>query len=80
MRLKVKLFATLRRYAPPAARDGEFTLEVPQERFTVADLLRLVRLPEQAVAVVMINGMVAPTSSPLEEGAEISVFPPLAGG
>jgi sulfur carrier protein ThiS len=80
LKLKVKLFAGLRRCAPLGAREGEFEVEVPGERPTVADLLRLVRVPEQAVAVVMVNGMVAPRSSSLEEGAEVSIFPPLAGG
>jgi len=80
MKLRIKLFATLRQFAPAAAKDGEFELEVPRKSLTVQELLRLCRLPEQAVTVVMVNGMVAAASAVVDEDAEISIFPPLAGG
>lgn len=80
MKLKVKLFATLRQYAPAEAREGEFALDVPQKSVTVEEVLRLSGLPEHAVTVVMVNGMVAAANAVIEEDAEVSIFPPLAGG
>lgn len=79
MKLSISLFATLRKFAPPVARNGEFTLEVPQG-VTIRELLTLCHLPEQSVTVVMVNGMVAPLGAAIEDEAEISIFPPLAGG
>lgn len=79
MRLTVRLFATLRKFAPQSSTDGEFTVEVPPG-LTIKELLKICRLPEQSVTVVMVNGMVSALGMVLEDEAEVSVFPPLAGG
>lgn len=79
MKLTVRLFATLRKFAPQSAKDGEFILEVPSG-LTIKELLRFCRLPEQSVTIVMVNGIVSALNTVLEDEADVSVFPPLAGG
>ena len=80
MQVKVKLFASLRKYLPEGTSGSEATLELP-DGSTVRDVLAQLGIPEQTARIVMVNGEHCPDlGQTLQDGQTISVFPPMAGG
>ncbi len=79
MHLRVKLFATLRSYRAETEPGVPFALEV-QEGSTVADLIRTLRLPEEDVRIIFVNGRARPPNWVLENDDEVGMFPPVGGG
>ena len=82
MRVKLKLFASLRALLP-SARGGE--LEVDAEPgCTALMLIERFALPRDQVHLILVNGIyVAPDDAgerELEEDDEIAMWPPVAGG
>lgn len=75
MHITVKLFATLRAYAPQNA-----------ERFpispgtTVADVVRALKIPETDAKLIFINSVRRDRETPLEDGDRLGIFPPVGGG
>ena len=74
MRVHVKLFATLRQ-----GRFSKQWIELPGGD-SVADLLRLLEIPEEDVGMLLLDGHDAALDRKLESDAVISVFPALGGG
>ena len=83
MIIRVKLFATLRRYAPHAlagTRAGTpFEMDVP-EGATIVDIVKRLALPADQVKVAFVNGRARPDEWRLEPGDEVGIFPPVGGG
>jgi thiamine biosynthesis protein ThiS len=85
MNVKLKLFATLSDYLPPAEerKGNEVALEVPAET-TVAQIIERFNLPQKLVHLVLINGHFVPpaarTRHALTEGDVLAIWPPIAGG
>ncbi|MCS7178696.1 MAG: MoaD/ThiS family protein [Anaerolineae bacterium] len=79
IRVKVKLFATLRRYYPELGIGEGIEVELP-EGATVGQLVNHLGLPADHVRVVFINGIARDESHLLSDGDEIGVFPPVGGG
>jgi len=88
MRVVFKLYADLSEYLPPA--DGadppsrhEREVVVPDDA-TPAWLIGRHRVPPERAHLVLVNGVyVAPDergNRRLEEGDEVAIFPPVAGG
>ncbi|MHB8764862.1 MAG: MoaD/ThiS family protein [Deferrisomatales bacterium] len=77
MRVRVRLFSVLRRYAP----GGEETaaVELPAGA-RVADALAALAIPPEIERVVLVNGQHAPDEAALADGDEVTLFPPVAGG
>lgn len=81
IRLHVKLFATLNRYAPLRG-------ELPGTPFdlnlsggaTLADLVKRLGLPAGEVKVAFVNGRIQPMDTILKDGDEVGIFPPVGGG
>lgn len=79
MNVRVKLFASLRKYTPAGAAGDTFTVEVPAGA-TVRDAIATLGIPsERARMIVSKNVQLEPTA-PLQDGQELDIFPPLAGG
>lgn len=79
MRVSVKLYGTLPNFYrgdyPPAG------LEVDSwQGISVAELVQLVQLPRDQVAIVSINGRLARADDIVPESAEMKFFQPLNGG
>ena len=72
--IEVRFFATL--------REGRGKIiQVPAEAvFTAADLLRRFAIPEEEVAILLINGFHSKPEDPVKDGDIISLFPPVGGG
>jgi molybdopterin converting factor small subunit len=79
MKIHVKLFASLRKYLPPGSAGDAFVLELPSGAI-VGDAIARLGIPvDHARMIVSKNEQLEPTS-PLYDGQEINLFPPLAGG
>ena len=78
MKIKVKVFATLRKYAVDES-SGEQEVELA-EGATVGQVLGELKIPQAEVAFVFVNSVRQKLDEPLAEGDELGVFPPIAGG
>ncbi len=82
VKVNVKLFATLRAYAPAAAKDGVFCLEL-DSGVRIQDVIARLGLPGhpwQPPWLSLVNGRQRGPDHRLEDGDTLSFFPPLAGG
>ena len=74
MKVKVKLFATL--------RTGRFEISELEinDTASVHDILKLLDIDEKDAAIIFINGVHALPESALSGGNELAIFPPIGGG
>ncbi len=79
MKIRLKLYGTLPTHYPGLYPDSGLIMDI-SENTTVAELVERVKLPQEHVAIVAINGMLAKAEDVLPEGAEIKFFQPLNGG
>ena len=79
MKVRVKLFATLRQYLPPGAQGSTCQVEVPPGT-QVRDLLARYGVPERDSPVILVNGRDAAPDQVLQKDDTVAVFPALAGG
>lgn len=79
MRVQVRLFATLRKYLPAGHTGDVLTIELP-ESATAADAVAQLGIPPDHARMIVIGRTQIPFETPLADGQEINVFPPLAGG
>jgi len=79
MRVRVKLFATLRHFAPSGAVGLPFEVDLA-EGAIVADLIHHLGLPGEEVKMVYVNARARPEDWRLEPGDEIGIFPLIGGG
>ena len=74
MKLEVRLFATLRE---GRGKLLEMELEV---NTTVSEVLNALKIKQQDVALLLINGKDGNFDTKLSEGDYLSLFPPVGGG
>jgi molybdopterin converting factor small subunit len=80
MQVRVKLMASLRSKLPPGAKGGTAEVSVPPGT-TIAAVLDQLGVGGGHVHLVMRNGeMETDRQRALEDGDELTVFPPVAGG
>ena len=77
--VRVKLFATLRGHYPQLGLGEAMPVELP-DGATVGDVVEHLRLPDNQVKVVFVNGIVRDNEHRLADGDEVGVFPPVGGG
>jgi len=75
LKIELKLFVTLAAFAPENA--DNFTV---QEGTTVAMLIRELKIPENTVKLIFVNGKKQDTSYVLKPGDRVGLFPPVGGG
>lgn len=75
----VRMFADLRRYHPDERPDRPVTLEV-EDGTTVGRIIEMLGIPSAAVRVAFVNGIVVTEGTPLRDGDDLGIFPPIAGG
>lgn len=78
MKIRVKLFGTLRRLANPET-EGLWQGEIP-EGISIEELIVLLGTKPQEVAAAAVNGSVCPFDSVIPDGAEIILVTPFGGG
>lgn len=74
MRVKIKLFATLRKFGPE-----EQEVDLP-DNATIEDAINLLKLPVKISLLKIVNGEHRPPKYLLKDGDELALFPPIAGG
>ena len=80
MTVLVKLYATLRQFAPPDNELGEF-FEVEFNGTTISDLIEQLGLTQEQARIVFVNdSQTSDLSSTLVNGDRIVMFPPVGGG
>jgi len=80
MKVFVKLYATLRRFAPPDNELGEF-FEVEFNGATISDLAEQLGFTQELARIVFVNdNQTSDLSSTLTNGDRVVMFPPVGGG
>jgi molybdopterin converting factor small subunit len=79
MKVRLKLFATFRRYLPPGTQGNACDVEVP-EGAQVSDLLSQFDLSEKESLMILVNGRDAGPDRVLQDGGVVAAFPTMAGG
>lgn len=76
MRIHIKLYSSLKRYAPDDRSEFELTLEPGT---TIADIHTLLQIPE-GDHVTLINGRRSDPNAKLANGDTLVFLPPISGG
>lgn len=79
MQVCLRLFGTLPSYYPGDYPTTGLDLET-WRNISVAELVELVRLPKEQVAIVTINNRLAKAADIIPENAEVKFFQSLSGG
>lgn len=79
MRVRVKLFASLKQYLPGHILGSPTEVELPAGA-TLADLVRQLNLPQTEVKVIFVNARAQLPSYVLNPDDEVGIFPPIGGG
>jgi molybdopterin converting factor small subunit len=80
MRIQVKLMSLLRNKLPPGSTGGTAQLDL-EPGASVAALMEKLGIAPTSVHLVMVNGaMETDRGRALQEGDELVLFPPMAGG
>ena len=78
LKIKIRLFATLRHYAPNG-EGSEFEI-IHQGNLKVSNLYKLLEIPNTIDAVILLNGRHADSETIMSNGDEIVLYPTIAGG
>lgn len=78
MMLQVRLYATLRQYAPDSPH-GALTVDVP-DGATVSTIFEVLAIPPAEVRLVMVNSIDKEFDAVLSPGDRVGIFPPVGGG
>ncbi len=79
MKIELKLYASLRCHMPEETGGNPCMLEV-DEGTSVGEFLEHLKVPDDAVKIIFLNGVQAEGNEILKEGDRLGVFPPVAGG
>jgi molybdopterin converting factor small subunit len=74
MKIRVKLFATLRR-----GRFDDRVVDLPRGA-TVAEVIASLNIPDKEVKIIFVNSRHAVRDRKLEDGDTLALFPPIGGG
>ena len=79
MQVEVRLYATLREFAPADANAGVFLVTLP-ENATLGFLLTAIGIEAKKVHMRIVNGIMSSDEQILKENDRIGLFPPVGGG
>jgi molybdopterin converting factor small subunit len=79
IKIRVKLFATLRQRYPHLEIGEAMDVELP-EGTDVESLVRHLQIPDDQVKIVFVNHVIQSREYPLVEGDSVGIFPPVGGG
>lgn len=79
MTVKVRLYATLRRYMPSVELGKSVEIQVP-DGATVGVLLDVLSIPRDEMRTCYVAGLYRGIEHPLQEGDDVALFPPIGGG
>ena len=76
--IAVQLFATLKKYLPPGSEEKAI-LTLPAGS-TVLDAIDALKIPRDHAGMLVAGDTYVEKETPLTDGLQLSIFPPLAGG
>lgn len=76
--IRVKLFATLKKYLPPGSEEGT-SVTLPAGS-TVLDVIDVLKIPHEQATMLVAGDAYVEKSTVVTEGLQLNIFPPLAGG
>jgi len=79
MRVKVRLYASLRSYLPGMKIGDTTELEI-QDGACIADLFRELHIPREIVKMSFVNGISREPDFVLNADDQVGIFPPIGGG
>lgn len=79
MLLEVRVFGGLEKLIPGAVFGRPINIEAP-EGTTVRALLDMMKIPEDQVFTILVNGVHSSMEEPLDSGDRVAFFPPVGGG
>jgi molybdopterin converting factor small subunit len=79
IQVKVKLFATLRRFFPDYDPEKGIDVRI-EEGSSIENLIQTLQLPQNEARVILINGISKMMTDVIKDGDQISIFTPLGGG
>ncbi|MCP4667704.1 MAG: MoaD/ThiS family protein [Deltaproteobacteria bacterium] len=79
MQVEIYLYASLSRYAPDRSSGKRFLMEI-KEGVTIRDVLTLLKVTEDVVKIIFVNGVHADGDAIVTDGDRLAFFPPVAGG
>lgn len=79
MQIEVRLYATLRRYAPNGSEMGVFLTDLADGAL-VLDIIQLLKIVPAEVHLIMVNGTNSTMERALGPGDRVGLFPPIGGG
>ena len=79
MKIKVKLYATLRPYLGDVPSGTAVEMDIPMGS-TMGFLAETLKLPPDEVKICFVNHCIVELEHVLQEGDEIGIFPPIGGG
>ncbi len=79
MKVRVKLYGTLRRCVPDYRHEDGIEVEIP-DGARVKDLLAHLEIPESRKGIVAMEGRIMRPDDKLVDGASVNVLQPVFGG
>ncbi|MGB9722840.1 MAG: MoaD/ThiS family protein [Chloroflexia bacterium] len=79
IRVEVRLYATLRKYAPPAPPGTPLSLELPAGT-RLGELFARLGIPPEELKTAFVNNRRQEEGYLLRDGDRVALFPPVAGG
>lgn len=79
MTTRVKLLAYFRKYLPPGAEGKWAEMDLP-DGATASTLIERLGVPRELVSLILVNGERSDAGTPLKDGDEVRLLPPIPGG
>jgi molybdopterin converting factor small subunit len=79
MKIELRLYASLAAFMPEQTGGKSLTMEV-NEGTTIQNLLEQLKVPQEKIKLVFLNGVHANGDEILKEGDRVGIFPAVAGG
>jgi sulfur carrier protein ThiS len=77
--IKVRVYSSLNYYLPKECQEKWFELTL-DNGLTIAKLIESLRIPEEAVAIVVVNGQAVSKHFFLRDCDEVAIYPIISGG
>lgn len=79
MQVRIKVFGTLQKYLHSSDGRHHFIMEL-KSGTTAGDVLSELKIPEQTIKMIFVNGKFSNENIVLKAGDVLSLFPPVGGG
>lgn len=79
MKIELKLYASLASHMPENTKGNPWAMEV-SEGTTIRNLLKELKVPQEKIKLVFLNGVHADGDEVVKEGDRVGIFPAVAGG